>query len=73
MFLPHFTIFTKGYNFSVFLFASLDDKAFPKWGQLLNERICSQMNKFFPLKVDPSCEERQKKKKMVNYISLEYI
>ena len=34
-------ILTKGNNFFDFLFASLEDRALPKWGLLLKEKICS--------------------------------
>ena len=37
-------------NFYDFLFASLDDKARPKLGLLLMERICSWRSKFFSFK-----------------------
>ena len=45
----HSAMLTKGDNFRDFLFAYLDDEVFPKWGLLLEERICSKGSKFFPL------------------------
>ena len=49
-------IVTKNFNFCDFLFASLEDEAVQKFGQLLKERICSYESKFFPLRVDPNRE-----------------
>ena len=43
-------IFTEENKFHGFLFAFLDNKAFPKLGLPLKERICSSGSKFFPLK-----------------------
>ena len=40
--------FTKRNNFCDFLFASFADIAIPKWGLLLEERICSERSKSFP-------------------------
>ena len=38
---PYFLAsFTKGNNFCDFLFAFPEDKALPKWGQIIKERIC---------------------------------
>ena len=48
---PFFHHFTKGNNFQDFLFASMDDKALQKWGQLLKKRICSLRSKFFHLRL----------------------
>ena len=36
-----FPPFVKEENLFVFLFASKDDEAFPKWGLILKGRICS--------------------------------
>ena len=47
----------------ILLFASLADTAFPNWGLLLKERICSKRSKFFSLRVNPS---REKGSKYVN-------
>ena len=47
--LPFSAIFTKGNNFFDFLFGSLDKAILPIWGELLQERICYYMSKFFPL------------------------
>ena len=35
-----------------FLLASLDNETIPKWGQLLQERVCSYGSDFFPLNID---------------------
>ena len=39
-------IFIKGNNLCEFLFASLDNVAFPKWGPFIKERISSLGSKF---------------------------
>ena len=45
---------SKGDNFPDFLFAYLQDEVFQKRDLLLKERICSEGNKFFSLRVDPN-------------------
>ena len=50
-------ILSKKNNFCYFLFASVFDIAFPKWGQALKDRICSLRSKFFSLRVDPHWEK----------------
>ena len=46
---PSFSVtFSKGDNFGDFQFAYLEDKVFPRWGHLLNERISPiAANSFF--------------------------
>ena len=46
------TSFTKGNNFSDFLFASLDGKALPKWGLHLKERLCFHVQTDFHLEIN---------------------
>lgn len=66
VFLPFYdffflTFFTKGNNFSDFLSASLDNLAPSKMGYT-HEIICSQWNKFVPLRADHYWSDRQKRK-----------
>ena len=54
----HFVLpFLLGDNFFVFLFAFLNE-GLSKWDLLLQERICSQGNKFFPLRDEPCLKGR---------------
>ena len=48
-----YAVSTKGNNFCVFLFASLNLVTLLKWILLLKERICYFRSKFFLLGVDP--------------------
>ena len=50
-------IYTKGNNFSDFMFDSLGNRIF-KRDQLIKERICFFRSKFFPLRVDSYSKER---------------
>ena len=56
----HFSaMFSKGDSSRDFRFAYLENKVFQKWGLLLQERICSDGSKFFPLRDEPHFHGRQ--------------
>ena len=58
-------LFQTGYNFCEFLFATLNEITFLKWGLLLKERTCSNRSKFSPLIVKPNTDTCIKVKNMV--------
>ena len=58
-------LFQTGYNFCEFLFATLNEMAFLKWGLLLKERTCSNRSKFSPLIVKPTTDTCIKVRNMV--------
>ena len=70
LFLVISTIFTKGNNFSDFLFASLDKTTLLKQDRLW-KRACSCKIKFLPLGVDPDWEKV--KKIMAEFLPLQVL
>ena len=55
-----FSHFPKGDHFLFFLFAFLNKETLPNRSLPLKERICTQRNKLFPLRVDQNSERMQK-------------